>query len=192
MNIQQLQVTYQPLADRLLLRIAAGDSGEFRFWLTRRLVGLLAEPLGKHLLGPALDDAGTDGAGRAGNAEGNELAGKSENPLRHQAEAAFKHQQAVAGVQSEKRFESAAEPNFPLGEEPLLIAKLGVTPAPKGGVVLALHSSDDKGLSLQLGMPLLHGFCDLLVKCSDQAKWGLALNLVPVAKVAEPSSKVFH
>ena len=185
MNIQQLQVTYQPLADRLLLRISAGDSGEFRFWLTRRLVGLMAEPLGKHLLGPAVADS-------AEWAEGAELAGKADNPARHQAEAAFKHEQAVAGVQSEKRFESAAEPNFPLGEKPLLVAKLGVTPAPKGGVVLALHASDDQGLSLQLGMPLLHGFCDLLVKCSDQAKWGLALNLVPTPKVAEPSGKVFH
>ena len=192
MNIQQLQVTYQPLADRLLLRISAGDGGEFRFWLTRRLVGLMAEPLGKHLLGPAVDDEVADGVERAGKAEGAEPAGKAENPARYQAEAAFKHEQAVAGVQSEKRFEAAAEPNFPLGEKPLLVAKLGVTPALKGGVVLALHASDDQGLSLQLGMPLLHGFCDLLVKCSDQAKWGLALKLVPTANVAEPSSKVFH
>ncbi|MBL4620865.1 MAG: hypothetical protein JKY89_00550 [Immundisolibacteraceae bacterium] len=183
MNIKQLQVTYQPYADRLLLRISASDGGEFRFWLTRRLVGLLAEPLAKHLQGLPLND---DGADRP------EPPGSIENPARQQAEAAFKHQQAVAGLQSEKTFQSPPDQNFPLGEEPLLVAKLGVNPADKGGVVLALHSKDNKGLSVQLGSPLLHGFCDLLVKCSDQASWGLALNLVPPTKVAEPPSKAFH
>ena len=180
MKIKQLQVTYQPYADRLLLRISAGSGDEFRFWLTRRLVGLLAEPLGKHLLGLPLHEQ------IAASPE------QAQNPVRHQAEAAFKHQQAVSGLQSEKTFETSPEQNFPLGKEPLLVAKLGVTPADKGGVVLALHSNDDQGLSVQLGSPLLHGFCELLVKCSDQAKWGLALNLVPSAEVAEPYSKAVH
>ena len=185
MNIKQLQITYHPHADRLLLRISAGSSDEFRFWLTRRLVGLLAEPLGKHLLVLPLNEENVASSAQSSPEQG-------QNPVRDQAEAAFKHQQAVSSLQSGKTFDSPPEQNFPLGKEPLLVAKLGVTPADKGGVVLALQSNNDQGLSVQLGSPLLHGFCELLVKCSDQAKWGLALNLVPSAEVAEPHSKAVH
>ena len=181
MKIKQLQLLYQPDADRLLLRISAGNDGEFRFWLTRRLVGLLAEPLGKYLLGLPLHRDGSD-----------PVVSSAENPLRDQAEAAFKHQQALAGLQSKKSFVTPDQPSFPLGEEPLLIAKLGVTPTDRGGVVLSLHSKQDKGLSVELGPSLLHGFCDLLVKCSEQAKWQLELKLVPTGQVSESPSQAFH
>lgn len=41
MNIHQIQCLYQPLEDRILLRIMVTDRSEFRCWLTRRYVKLL-------------------------------------------------------------------------------------------------------------------------------------------------------
>ena len=108
MNIKQLQVTYQPHADRLLLRISAGSGDEFRFWLTRRLVGLLAEPLGKHLLGlPLHEEIGASSAlsSSAQTSPVESIPEPAQNPVRHQAEAAFKHQQAVSSLQSGKTFD---------------------------------------------------------------------------------------
>ena len=180
MNLKQMQLTYQPADDRLLLRISGGERDEFRFWLTRRLVSVIADPLSKHLKGMPINPDTPDPPQPL-----------QESP-RAEAEAAFKHEQTMAELKTEQRFDEPAERRMPLGEAPLLVAKVRLTPTKNGGLVLSLHSSQDQGLDIQLGQPLLHGFCDLLVKTSDQAGWGLSLDLVPPANAAEPESKAFH
>ena len=74
----------------------------------------------------------------------------------------------------------------------MLVAKLRLTPGKSGGLLLSLYSDQDQGLDIQLGPPLVHGFCDLLVNSSNQAGWGLSLGLVPQIGTADPASKAFH
>jgi hypothetical protein len=43
-GLRQININFDPVEDRLLLRITAGDPGnidEFRIWLTRRLIQIL-------------------------------------------------------------------------------------------------------------------------------------------------------
>ena len=79
MDLKQIQITYQPAEDRLLLRLSGGERDEFRFWLTRRLVSVMAEPLRKHLKGQSL------------NPDRDEPPKPAEESARADAEAAFEH-----------------------------------------------------------------------------------------------------
>ncbi|MDF1817908.1 MAG: hypothetical protein P1U54_04670 [Immundisolibacteraceae bacterium] len=180
MDLKQIQITYQLAEDRLLLRLSGGERDEFRFWLTRRLVSVIAEPLRKHLKGQSL------------NPDGAEPPKPAEESARADAEAAFEHERIMAGLKTEKRFDEPDERRMPLGETPLLVAKLRLTPGKSGGLLLSLYSDQNQGLDIQLGPPLVHGFCDLLVKSSNQAGWGLSLGLVPQIGTADPASKAFH
>ena len=72
----------------------------------------------------------------------------------------------------------------------MLVAKLRLTPGKSGGLLLSLYSDQNQGLDIQLGPPLVHGFCDLLVKSSNQAGWGLSLGLVPQIAHTSRSSEI--
>ena len=41
MNIHQIQMAFDKLQDRILLRVSTSDQAEFRFWMTRRYTKLL-------------------------------------------------------------------------------------------------------------------------------------------------------
>ena len=40
-SIHQIQMAYQPVEDRILVRVSSTELAEFRFWMTRRYVKLL-------------------------------------------------------------------------------------------------------------------------------------------------------
>ena len=44
-QIQQIQIKFVAIEDRLLLRVSGGGDLEFHFWLTRRFVKLIAPVL---------------------------------------------------------------------------------------------------------------------------------------------------
>ena len=46
--INQLQMSYSPEEDRVLLRLNTTSAEEFRFWLTRRYCQLMVPALGAH------------------------------------------------------------------------------------------------------------------------------------------------
>ena len=48
-RINQIQIRYAPVEDRIVLRLNTEDSSEFRFWITRRYAKILAVSLMKLL-----------------------------------------------------------------------------------------------------------------------------------------------
>ena len=66
---------------------------------------------------------------------------------------------------------------FPLGEKPILLAKVGVKPGPDPEhQMLSLHPQQGAGLDFNLNDQMLHSFCRLLVESTTKAEWDLDLD----------------
>lgn len=150
-GLKQLQLRYDPLEDRLALRVSTGDGQEFRFWLTRRYTTLLLAVLDKH------------------QAEDPEVA-EHDTAEARRAVRAFKQEAASAGAAFGDSFEAA--PERPLGDVPILAfrldyriteSSLSLTIAPKEGAGIAFTL--DRNLSLNLGT--------MLAQALAQADWRL-------------------
>ncbi|MEE2891928.1 MAG: hypothetical protein VX766_07300 [Pseudomonadota bacterium] len=152
-GLKQLQLRYDPLEDRLALRLSTGEGQEFRFWLTRRYTTLLLAVLDKHQAAdPEVAEHDTAEARRAVRA--------------------FKQEAASAGAAFGGDFEAA--PELPLGDAPILAfrldyriseASLNLTIAPKDGAGIAFTL--DRNLSLNLGT--------MLAQALAQADWVLTI-----------------
>jgi len=150
-GLKQLQLRYDPLEDRLLLRVSSAEGQEFRFWLTRRYTALLLAVLDKH------------------QAEDPEVA-EHDTAEARTAVRAFKQEAASAGASFGGDFEAA--PERPLGDAPILAFRLDyrisesslrLTFAPKEGAGITFML--DWNLSLNLGT--------MLAKALAQADWRL-------------------
>ncbi len=155
-DLHQIQFNYVPEADRLLLRISTADKSEFRFWLTRRYVRLLWPAVLKLL-------------------RDNPQVKAQENSLNRDTVLDFQHQQAMQQGDFSTRYQADAEAT-PLGEEPLLLAKLQLGQGKKSPV-LNLAPLKGHGVNLALPGPLLHSFAGMLVQAVKQAEWDLNLRL---------------
>jgi hypothetical protein len=157
-QLRQMQLQYQPVQDRLVLRINTGDKQEFAFWLTRRLVLALWPALVKGLA--THDDVVLqhDTGGR-------------------KAVLAFKHEAAAANADFGKPYEEDPEVARPLGERPLLVAKVDVRRADPTRLVLALKPAEGRGVELALTDELLHNLCRLLSEGVQQTGWGVDLSV---------------
>ena len=164
--IKQIQVAYDAVQDRLLARLNTDSGQEFRLWLTRRALKALWQPLREVL---ARQPAAT----------------VPSSPTAREALLSFRHEQAVAEADFGGRFESRPRTEFPLGEEPMLVARIVVKPGVGTGVALSFLPPRGRGITLQLGEQLSHGLVRLLLKAHDKADWqlGLALTRSPDAPV---------
>jgi hypothetical protein len=152
--IDQIQLKYDAVADRLLLRISTTSTNEFRFWLTRRFVQkawpALVESLAKS---PRLNSA--------------------MSPLARRELLAFQHEQAVTNANFSAPYRDPASPT-PVEQEPLLVAKLQLRPTKDGrGRILVLTPDVGLGIELTLTEGLLHSLCALLDRIMPTTDWGL-------------------
>jgi len=157
-NINQVQINFSALEDRLLMRIKTQDLAEYRFWLTRRFVKLLWPVLVRML---AADAA-----------------------VRHQGDAdaqnaivSFRHEQAV----QQSDFESTYDPNVmstPLGVEPVLLAGVQIKDPPGARAVLCLLPLRGQGIDVAMTEVMLHSFCKLLADAVTTAEWDMQLGIV--------------
>ncbi len=155
-DLHQIQFNYVPEADRLLLRISTADKSEFCFWLTRRYVRLLWPAVLKLLR------------------ENPQVRAQSSR-LDQDTVLDFQHQQAIEQGDFSTEYQADAQAT-PLGEKPLLLAKLQPGKG-KDGPVLHLAPIKGNGVNLALPGPLLHGFARMLQQGAKQAEWGLNLSL---------------
>ncbi|HEY4375286.1 MAG TPA: hypothetical protein VGN52_25405, partial [Burkholderiales bacterium] len=155
MNIHQMQCVYQPLEDRLLLRVLAVDRSEFRFWLTRRYVKLLWQVILKLLerdpAAVALADEDT-----------------------RRAVLGFQHDNAVRSGQFGRPFEEGAA-TLPLGAAPLLLSRIGGRPGEGGRQILSMHPEQGQGIDLGVDSRLLHLPSKLVADAVVQADWDMQL-----------------
>ena len=156
--IKQIQVAYDAVQDRLLARLNTDAGQEYRLWLTRRALKALWHPLREALA--RLPDVASQ-----------------TSPAAKEALLSFRHEQAVAQAEFGGQFESQPHPEFPLGEEPMLAARIVVKPTAQGGLALAFLPAHGQGITLQLGEQLAHGLVRLLLEAHQKADWRLDLAL---------------
>lgn len=164
MNIIQLQTSYDPEQDRLLLRVNTECGVELRLWLTRRLLnGFL--PIWyqavAHARGLSLPAAAT--------------------PQARIALLAMERSQVAASSNSSQPFQEVASPTqLPFGDLPLLVSEVRLTPLENGN----LHTEWLRGLEkvgLELGPALMHNLSQLFENGVASAQWGIShVNPMPL------------
>lgn len=167
-QIDQIQITFSAEDDRLLLRLSTQDGAEFRFWLTRRYVRAL-----RPLIGTAL--------ARQPHIQ------TQASPLARQELLRFEQERAVGAADFATPYR--AEPRqLPLGVQPVVLARMQVTPRSDGGIVLGLAPHRGQGVDLALSPPLLHSFGALLEHALAAAEWDLPAGTAAAAPTAPPAA----
>lgn len=159
MGIHQIQVRYDELQDRLVLRMSTTDECEFRFWLTRRFVKRLWGALVRLL-------------------EQNEVVRQQIDEYVRRAVLGMQHEGFVQQGDFSKEFEERPC-RMPLGEEPVLLARCDGGQLEDGSYVLRLHPKRGQGIDMALDARLLHLVCKLLCDGVTRADWDMKLLVAP-------------
>jgi hypothetical protein len=160
-QIEQIQFRYVPQEDRLLLRIKTRDRSELRFWMTRRYLKLLWPVLVKLL-------------------ESNAQVQQQSDPQSRRTVLSFQHEQALARSDLSTDYrEDAAQ--TPLGEAPVLLAKIQVKRDASASPVLCLHPLQGQGVELAMNEVMLHSFCKLISDQLPSTDWDLSPSGTPAS-----------
>jgi len=169
-GINQIQMSFNPGEDRILLRMNTMDSTGFQFWLTRRYVKLLWSVL----LNMLTKDAQI--AVQASDAAKKEM-------------LSFQHQEAASKMDYSQEFQQQTTQQ-PLGSEPVLLGKITVKDRPDGVQILCMHPEEGEGVELALNQTLLHSICKLLQDTVAKAEWDMDLTQSLSSVTEAPSSEV--
>lgn len=152
----QINISFNPLEDRLLLRLAAGKDDcllEYRLWLTRRYVKLLLPVLDKML-----------------ESEEKILTQVFERDRKTVLE--FQKQSALSQTDFKTPYSAEAK-ETPLGAEPLLVSKIHAGKDQSGKPVLSLKTADNKGITLGMSSQMIHSFKTLLFSGMAKSGWDI-------------------
>jgi hypothetical protein len=167
-KLHQIKIEFDAEQDRLRMRVSTVSGQEALLWLTRRCV-LRLWPL------------------LVGGAEASpQVATRAADPEVKKALLEFQHEKAISQAQFGKQYEEVPRTR-PLGDEPLLIAKLQRRTDQAGRVILGLLPNEGQGIFLTLDEQLLHGFIKLLQQAVQRAEWGFKLDLPWGDSAASPS-----
>ena len=144
-KLHQLNITYVPKEDRLLLRVSTLQGDEFRVWLTRRYTGLLFNVLNKQM---------------------EKSGGVPTVAASEETRKLFK-----AGALDQKFTGDSS--SFPLGENGFLAFRINTGETPDGVLHLEVSPEQGQGITLHLSNPLLYMFSNILNQGIDQAGWQL-------------------
>lgn len=161
MRLHQLKIDYEAEQDRLLMLVSASDGVEVRLALTRRFVKLLW-PLLLKLAEEASPRIRTQA-----------------NPEARKALFGIEHEQAVARADFSRTYEAKPRAT-PLGEAPLLLARIQTGRNHEGQPVVALHPAEGSGVTLTFDSVLLHSVCKLLQSAVKKSDWDIELRLPEV------------
>lgn len=165
-SLHQIQLSYVPEEDRLLLRVSTREHQELRFWLTRRLVARLWPLLVDQL------------AARAD-------AGAHADPEARRSLLEFRHEAAVQQADFSAPYRDAPR-ETPLGAVPLLVTKARLRPG-EAGFDLWLMPAEGSGVRLSLTEAMLHSLCRMLEQTAARTEWGLAS---PLGAPAPPPERL--
>lgn len=158
MRLHQLKVDYVAEQDRILMLIAASEATEVRLWMTRRFV---------KLLWPLLVNLAEEISPRIRS---------QADPEARRALLGLEHEQAISRADFSRPFEQIAR-SMPLGEAPLLLARIQTGHDANGQPVLAMHPANGQGVTLTLDAVLLHSLCRLLQAAVTKSDWDMELRL---------------
>ena len=161
MRLHQLKIDYEVEQDRLLMLVSASDGVEVRLALTRRFVKLLW-PLLLKLAEEASPRIRTQAS-----------------PEARKALFGIEHEQAVSRADFSRTYEAKPRAT-PLGEAPLLLARIQTGRNHEGQPVVALHPAEGSGVTLTFDSVLLHSVCKLLQTAVKKSDWDIELRLPEV------------
>ena len=156
-QLHQIQFRYDPHEDRALLRLTTTARHEFRFWVTRRYAKLLW-------------------AGLTGSA----ARGAALTPPQREAVLAFEQEAAIARADFKTQFDGA-DTSTPLGDAPVLLARLKCVQPGEGITLLAMHPLQGQGIEIRLDQTLLHSMLKLLAEAAQSAEWELNTSIAQPA-----------
>ena len=134
-TIEQIQIKFVAAEDRLLLRVSSSDELEFRFWITRRLI---------NLIWPALHQA---------VAEAPRIQTQPTSDAKREL-IAFEHETAVSNSDFATPLKETQK-TMPLGDQPILLAKMHMRRNKSGAMVMALAPEQGQRIDLALNSGLL-------------------------------------
>lgn len=155
-GINQIQMSFVPGEDRILLRMNTMDASGFQFWLTRRYVKLLWPVL----LGMLAKDE--------------KISTQASEQAKREV-LSFQHQQAAENMDYSQQFQEPSS-DLPLGNQPLLLAKIAVKDHADGSQALCMHPETGQGVEIVLNQTLLHSICKLLQDTVAKAEWDMDLS----------------
>ena len=161
MTIHQIQIQYDEIQDRLLLRLSTTDDCEFRFWLTRRFTKRLWNVLVQML-------------------EWDRAVNQQLDPDIRRSVLDLQHEGYTRQADYTQKFRAHAQgtpPRLVLGEAPVLLAKADGRKQADGVQILSLNPVDGQGVDITLDTPLLHIFTRLLREQASTTAWDMDLAL---------------
>lgn len=162
-RLEQFNAAYDAMQDRVLLRIRTTDGAEYRFWITRRFLSLLWPILMKMADGFSARKAPGD-------------------PLTRSTLAELAHGEAVGKADFSSQYQDGDI--FPLGPDPVLLAKISLKPLAGDTQTLVLLPNEGQGINLDLDEKLVHIVARLLQQTATAADWGLKLDVSPDTAIA--------
>lgn len=139
------------------MRIKTSDEAEFRFWLTRRYVKLLWPIVLKML-------------------EADQQIVLQDDPAAKSAVLSFQHEKALQQSDFSTRFREEVS-TMPLGETPIVLARIQLKQRPDGLNVLCMHPEKGEGIELSMDRMLLHSFSKLLTDAVAVSEWDIELRI---------------
>lgn len=175
-SLQQLQLNYDQVQDRLTLSIFTQDMSEYQFWITRRATVMLWNVLVQLL----------------------------QADQRSQLEQMRASREIIQQIQDERArrrptAEQMANPmsKRPLGDQPMLLFRVRARPPKEENEPIALLLEDEKGHSLQIAgtSTIILALCQLIRQTILLADWNLELEVKgeksPNPLPSTPSEKSF-
>jgi hypothetical protein len=157
-QLRQIQVSYVPAEDRLLVRFSTTDRKEFSLWFTRRLVSLIWPPLIEILAKTASTTATT------------------QTPEVRQASLAFEHQTLTQQADYSQQYNNEAA-DWPLGKEPVLVVTTEIQTQKSGRFNFRFHPKEGKALNMSLPRPTIHSLCKLIIDATEKGEWKMNLSM---------------
>lgn len=156
-QLQQINISFVPVEDRLLLRMTAGKPGglsEYRVWLTRRFVRLLWSTLEQMM----------------------ELEMKknpSISPESRQVVRQFQEDAALKNTDFSTPFQDEQPSSLPLGDAPILASLIQSGHGHDGQQVLCIKDQRNQGINITLNLQLIHSVRKLINDAVRLAQWDL-------------------
>ncbi|EIJ42091.1 hypothetical protein BegalDRAFT_1189 [Beggiatoa alba B18LD] len=156
-QLYQMQLSFDPLEDRLQFRVNTHDKAEYRFWFTRRYVRLLWAVLLEMLKEVEASKRYTD-------------------PHIQAAVLSFQHENLLQQMDFSKPFENGNQ-HYPLGKPAVLLSRISRKKREDGSQLLCLHPKEGAGVDLVLSENMLHSLCKMLSETVKIAEWDLRLQI---------------
>ncbi|MBR7801297.1 hypothetical protein [Undibacterium fentianense] len=176
MHLEQLNLTYLPQEDRILLRIgffvkdADPEKQEVQIFFTRRMLQrmwpTLMEAIGSHM-----------------------RLNRPETAFASDELVNLEHKKAVDTIKEKGNFSQAYDADKRKsmnGERPLLLETIKFHLKPDAPLWLQFITPENGSIDLKLETSLIHGFCKLLIDAERASGWGLELSLPKVDEIGVP------